>query len=81
LPIEQEEYNAKFRAWLGDNYRQHPELFPAEMERGFIFNGKRSHKKLELVVRRIRFSSKLCYTILPSFVMPYSMVRFSKMKR
>jgi hypothetical protein len=52
LPIEQEEYNAilddnaKFRKWLADNHRQHPELFPAEMERGFIFNGKRSHKKL-----------------------------------
>ncbi|MDR1141860.1 MAG: hypothetical protein LBL62_09225 [Planctomycetaceae bacterium] len=52
MPIEQEEYNAilddnaKFRKWLADNHRQHPELFPAEMERGFIFNGKRSHKKL-----------------------------------
>jgi hypothetical protein len=56
-----------------ENYRCHPELFPAEMEQGFTFHGKRNHQKRELVVRRIRFSRNLCYTILPSFVMPYSM--------
>jgi hypothetical protein len=80
LPIEQEAYNAilnddvKFRAWIAEMYRQHPELFPAEMEHGFIFNGKRNHKKSNLIVRRIRFTGNLCYTIFPSFVIPYFMV-------
>jgi hypothetical protein len=80
LPIEQEAYQmilndaVKFRQWLMENYRCHPELFPTEMKHGFTFNGKRNHQKRELVVRRIRFSRDLCYTILPSFVMPYSMV-------
>jgi hypothetical protein len=64
---------AKFREWLAENYRQHPELFPEEMEQGYRLNGKRTHQKLKLAVRRIRFSPNLCYTILPSFVMPYSM--------
>jgi hypothetical protein len=44
------------------------------MEHGFTFNGKRNHPKRDLIIRRIRFSPNLCYTILPSFVMPYSMV-------
>ena len=40
LAIAQEEYEkiigipAKFRAWINENYRHHPELFPETFEEG-----------------------------------------------
>jgi len=83
LPVGQEEYDiilhdpAKFRQWIGQNYEQHPELFSAEIKQGaqlksYILNGTRTDKKIGLVVRRIRFGKNVCYSIWPSFVMPYA---------
>ena len=78
LAISQEQYDrilgypAEFRHWVDENYGWHPELFPVEMKQGDILNGTRTDEKLGLVIRRIRFSQSLCYSIWPSFAMPYT---------
>jgi hypothetical protein len=77
LPISQEQYDSilnnheEFHQWIAENYALHPELFPAEMKNGYKLNGTRTDAKIGLVVRRIRFGKNLCYSIWPSFAMPY----------
>ena len=78
LPVSQEHYGAilstpaRFRQWVDENYERHPKLFPVEMEQGYRLNGTRTDKKLDLTVRRIRFADNVCYSIWPSFAMPYA---------
>jgi hypothetical protein len=81
LPVTQEQYDiilgdrAKFHQWIAENYERHSENFPVEMKQGYILNGTRTNEKLGLTVRRIRLTKSphknLCYTIWPSFAMPY----------
>ena len=78
LAISQEQYDrilgdpAQFRRWIDENYERHPELFSVKMKQGYILNGTRTDKKLGLVIRRIRWGKNLCYSIWPSFAMPYA---------
>ncbi|MEO1218837.1 MAG: hypothetical protein AAFY45_35225 [Bacteroidota bacterium] len=53
------------------NYHQHPELFPKEMENGYMLNGKsRISKKLGIQKRKIKVAG-ISYRIHPSYVLPY----------
>lgn len=77
LPITQEEYekivphHAQTRAWIDENYHQHPEIFPIGFERGYCFHDDYTSKKLGVVVRRITLRDGTHWSIQPSFVMPY----------
>ncbi len=76
LPFGQEEYYkvvdcpALFRKSLDDRINLFPELFPAEIDRGYQMKEKRTSKKLSIPIRRIKIGGT-GYTIRPSFVMPY----------
>lgn len=50
--------------------KEHPELFPPEIAFGYKMKEIRVSKKLKLKVRRIVIAG-VCYTIMPSFAMPY----------
>ena len=53
------------------HYAQYPELFPKEMENGYMLNGKtRVSKKLGTQMRKIKVG-KVSYRIRPSFILPY----------
>jgi hypothetical protein len=39
--------NALYRRYLEEQYREHPELFPPEMEGGFTFHDRRVSEKLQ----------------------------------
>jgi hypothetical protein len=79
LPFASEkEYQEKledkkaYRKYLNSNYKQYPELFPAEMKSGYIFCGFTKSKKQELAMRRIKIKDgQEVYQIRPSFMMPY----------
>src|SRR5260370_37865268 len=82
IPISREEYAAimddtsALSRYLEGLYAQHPELFPAGMERGYRWYGlyPASKKMPELKMRRIRLntpdiaSSGQVFSIVPSFV-------------
>ncbi len=59
-----------FRKTLDDYIKHFPELFPAEIARGYLMKENRTSKKLGIPIRRIK-AGKTAYTIRPSFVMPY----------
>lgn len=68
------ENNDKFKTFLDQQIKDHPELYPNEINKGYALYGKtRCSKKLDnLQFRRIRInSSKEIFNIYPSFVMPY----------
>jgi len=52
-------------------YALYPELFPNELESGYMLNGKtRISKKLGIQMRKIKVSG-ISYRIRPSFILPY----------
>lgn len=56
---------------IKEQYQQHPELFPVEMEKGYMLNGRtRKSKKLDLKMRKIKING-VSYRIRPSYVLPY----------
>ena len=64
----------KFKTFLDAAITTHPELFPNDISKGYVFNGKgRCSAKLDnLQFRKIRLNgTKENYSIYPSFVMPY----------
>lgn len=77
VPVVEENYiqivqdAAQFRVWLQETHSRHPELFPAGFELGFEMKDLRKSKKLSFSVRRIRLRNGECYSIRPSFIMPY----------
>ena len=53
------------------HYEAHPELFPKEIEGGYVLNGKtRLSKKLGIKMRKIKVG-EISYRIRPSYVLPY----------
>ena len=79
LAIELDKYKEivkapkEFRAWLDEHIACSPELFPADIENGYVLHGIRSSRKMpEITLRRIELKeSKEVFTIAPSGVMPY----------
>ncbi|MCP5492917.1 MAG: hypothetical protein H7A23_00030 [Leptospiraceae bacterium] len=73
--------NEKLRTFINNLYNLHPELFPKDFERGFIFRGSTecSKKQNSFQMRRIELkASEEVYQIRPSFMMPY-MVAYRSM--
>jgi hypothetical protein len=76
LPVTRKKYVAcifddrEFRALIIETVKVHPELFPAEIEKGFKMKDKRQSAKQGLVIRRIIVGS-IAWSIRPSFMMPY----------
>jgi hypothetical protein len=86
VPATEEQYQEVvedprlFRAWLLENYRLHPELFPEGFGRGFQMKDQRTSKKTKLVVRRILLADGTAYAVRPSFLMPYHAARVSQVE-
>jgi hypothetical protein len=87
IPANEREYNRiildaeKFRAFLQTLILTHKELFPSEMEQGYLMKEIRLSKKENLLIRRINIKeTKVSYTIRPSFVMPYMAGRVEDVK-
>ena len=59
-----------FRNYLDEKIARFPELFPKEIEEGYLMKDSRVSKRLKLLTRRIK-AGKHSYTIRPSFVTPY----------
>jgi len=68
------EDNDKFITFLNEQIKQHPELFPDAIDKGYVLYGKgRCSKKLDkLQFRRVRINdTEEIFSVYPSFVMPY----------
>jgi hypothetical protein len=76
LPFSQEVYNANinkasdFRICIDEQIELFPELFPAEITKGYLMKDIYYSKKLSIAMRRIEIAG-IAYSIRPSFVMPY----------
>jgi len=77
LPIGQEEYEQiitvwpKFRAWVDEQYRLNPEIFPELFERGYKLHDDKTSEKNKVITRRIKLRNGQVWTLHPGFVMPY----------
>ena len=79
LPIEMERYKEivkspkAFRKWIDEEIACSPELFPADIENGYVFHDKRTSAKMPgIILRRIELKQdSQVFTIAPSGVMPY----------
>jgi len=77
LPIGQDKYTQivphppKFRAWIDEQFRQHPELFPKTFCKSYKLHDKKTSKKTGVLTRRIELRNGEVWTIHPSFVMPH----------
>jgi hypothetical protein len=78
LPIDQDSYPqvvadpARFRAWLDDSFRDHPELFPEGFAGGYRLKDGRTSAKLGLRLRRVRLKATgEPFSVRPSFALPY----------
>ena len=62
-----------FRAWVDENIARHPELFPAEIAKGYDLHSTRTSLKLpNVTLRRIKLkSTQEIFSVAPSSVMPY----------
>jgi hypothetical protein len=76
VPFDKQKYSKTvqdtkaFRAELDRIYKDHPQIFPAEFANGYRMKDTRISKKLSIRIRRIKINGT-CYSIRPSFVMPY----------
>jgi hypothetical protein len=62
----------RFRAWLDQASRDHPELFPRAFALGYRLKDDRSSAKTGLRLRRIRLrATGESFSVRPSFVLPY----------
>lgn len=86
LPIEEERYAEvvrspnRFRAWLLDCFAESPELFPEGFDGHFEMKDGRVSSKAKLRLRRIELGDGRCYSVRPSFVMPYMTARTSEVE-
>ena len=79
LAIELEKYKEivkepkEFRRWLDEQIACAPELFPADIGKGYVLHSIRNSRKMpEIALRRIELKeSREVFTIAPSGVMPY----------
>ena len=76
LPFSQEVYNAdiynasNFRKCIDERIELFPELFPAEITKGYRMKDIYYSKKQSVAIRRIEIAG-IPYTVRPSFLMPY----------
>jgi len=65
-----------FRQHLTAVFGQHPELFPARIDEGFVLHDKRWSLKQQLRLRRIELKATAgVFLVRPSFLMPYMVGR------
>src|SRR5579862_5255159 len=88
LPIDQQAYRrliddpGRFRSWLGTAFRDHPELFPKDFDRGYRLKDRRSSAKTGLRLRRIRLKATgQSFSVRPSFVLPYHSAHSNDVQR
>lgn len=66
---------------LKDQYATSPELFPLEMESGYMLNGyTRISKKLGFKMRKIKVAG-VSYRIRPSYVLPYNRAKVDEVSK
>jgi hypothetical protein len=62
----------RFRAWLDQAFRDHPELFPTACADGYRLKDERRSARTGLRLRRIRLQSTgQSFSVRPSFALPY----------
>lgn len=77
LPIGQDEYRQavdspeRFRELLDRCFAEMPELFPPNFSQGFRMKDGRPSTKAGIRLRRIALRDGTCYSVRPSFWMPY----------
>ena len=77
IPCSRQEYERvvgdpeRFRSFLDRHIEAAPELFPAEIRRGYRMKDVYRSRKTGCELRRIELRSLQCYLIRPSFLMPY----------
>ena len=61
----------RFRSWLDQAFRDHPELFPKAFAQGYRLKDARRSAKTGLRLRRVRLQSTgRSFSVRPSFVLP-----------
>jgi hypothetical protein len=77
LPILENKYDSFLndpkiaRQIISEIWATSPELFPAQMTKGYVLNGKtRPSKKMNIQMRKIKVAGQN-YQIRPSFILPY----------
>jgi hypothetical protein len=89
LPLVKDAYerflsdNAYCRMQLDELYRQHPELFPAGWEEGYLLCGKTpSSSKQGIRCQRVRLvAGAVVYTVAPTCVTPYMTGRTEEVEK
>ena len=77
IPCSRDEYQQvvgdpeRFRDLLDRHIKATPELFPPEIRRGYRMKDTYRSRKTGCVLRRIELRTLQCYTVRPSFLMPY----------
>jgi hypothetical protein len=78
LPLSKEAYPdvvgdpGRFRRWLDQSFRDHPELFPKAFAQGYRLKDDRVSARTGLRLRRIRLKATgQPFSVRPSFVLPY----------
>jgi hypothetical protein len=62
----------RFRAWLDQAFRDHPELFPTALADGYLLKDERRSAQTGLRLRLIRLKSTgQSFFVRPSFALPY----------
>jgi hypothetical protein len=61
-----------FKAYLNEQLKKHPELFPKAMLENYVLDGyTASSSKLGIRLRRIKLKTGHVYVICPCFILPY----------
>jgi hypothetical protein len=77
IPCSPEEYQQvvgdpeRFRTFLDRHIEATPELFPAEIRRGYRMKDVYRSRKTGCELRRIELRNLQCDLVRPSFLMPY----------
>ena len=78
LPLSKEAYPAivadpqRFRRWLDQSFREHPELFPDAFAAGYRLKDDRVSARTGLRLRRVRLKATgKSFSVRPSFALPY----------
>ena len=76
IPCSPQEYQQvvgdpeRFRTFLDRHIEANPELFPAEIRRGYRMKDVYRSRKAGWDLRRIELRNLRCYLVRPSFLMP-----------
>ena len=89
VPFESEEHYAacvadpeSFRQHLTEVFGQHPELFPASIDEGFVLHDKSWSIKQQLMLRRIELKATAgVFLVRPSFLLPYMVGRTEEVEK